>query len=119
MQSNSGEQNLRADCNIWFVLECKKCVNTNHSYKYKIIDISPILYSVPITLHFFFVLAGTDTSRYTLCWAIKQMLAFPDIQEKVQDEIDRVVGELLFSVIYCSAYMHAIHLIQDITNNAI
>ncbi|KAL4220119.1 hypothetical protein ACF0H5_020530 [Mactra antiquata] len=37
--------------------------------------------------------AGIDTSRMTLTWAIKHMIAFPDIQEKVQEEIDRVVGK--------------------------
>lgn len=37
--------------------------------------------------------AGTDTSRYTLAYAILHMVAFQDIQEKVQQEIDRVVGK--------------------------
>ncbi|XP_053404194.1 steroid 17-alpha-hydroxylase/17,20 lyase-like isoform X2 [Mercenaria mercenaria] len=36
--------------------------------------------------------AGIDTSRFTLSGAILHMVAFPDIQEKVQEEIDRVVG---------------------------
>ena len=36
--------------------------------------------------------AGIDTSRHTLRYAILHMVAFPDIQAKVQDEIDRVVG---------------------------
>ncbi|XP_053403116.1 cytochrome P450 2D15-like [Mercenaria mercenaria] len=37
-------------------------------------------------------MAGIDTSRFTLSGAILHMVAFPDIQEKVQEEIDRVVG---------------------------
>ncbi|XP_060575779.1 steroid 17-alpha-hydroxylase/17,20 lyase-like [Ruditapes philippinarum] len=37
--------------------------------------------------------AGIDTTRYTLKGAILHMVAFPDIQEKVQEEIDRVVGK--------------------------
>ncbi|KAL4220455.1 hypothetical protein ACF0H5_020856 [Mactra antiquata] len=38
-------------------------------------------------------MAGIDTSRFTLIWCINYMTAFPDIQEKVQEEIDRVVGK--------------------------
>ncbi|KAL4220456.1 hypothetical protein ACF0H5_020857 [Mactra antiquata] len=37
--------------------------------------------------------AGIETTRYTLLWSINYMVAFPDIQEKVQEEIDRVVGK--------------------------
>ncbi|XP_060575560.1 steroid 17-alpha-hydroxylase/17,20 lyase-like isoform X1 [Ruditapes philippinarum] len=37
--------------------------------------------------------AGTDTSRFTLQYALLYMVAFPDIQEKVQEEIDNVVGK--------------------------
>ncbi|XP_053403353.1 cytochrome P450 1A1-like isoform X2 [Mercenaria mercenaria] len=37
--------------------------------------------------------AGIDTSRFTLKAAILHMVAFPDIQDKVQDELDRVVGK--------------------------
>ncbi|XP_045200320.2 steroid 17-alpha-hydroxylase/17,20 lyase-like [Mercenaria mercenaria] len=36
--------------------------------------------------------AGTDTSKSTLKGAILHMVAFPDIQDKVQEEIDRAVG---------------------------
>ena len=42
--------------------------------------------------HFDFVPAGIDTSRLTLRWAILHMVAYPEIQTKVQEEIDRVVG---------------------------
>ncbi|KAL4220212.1 cytochrome P450 2 subfamily U member 1 [Mactra antiquata] len=37
--------------------------------------------------------AGIDTSRMTLYWAIKHMIAYPDIQAKVQQEIDSSVGK--------------------------
>lgn len=36
--------------------------------------------------------AGIDTSRLSLRFAMLHMVAYPDIQKKVQEEIDRVVG---------------------------
>ncbi|XP_070560496.1 cytochrome P450 2D4-like [Ptychodera flava] len=36
---------------------------------------------------------GTDTTLTTLQWAFMFMLSNPDVQQKVQDEIDRVVGK--------------------------
>ncbi|XP_070577761.1 cytochrome P450 2D15-like [Ptychodera flava] len=36
--------------------------------------------------------AGTETMSVTLRWGLLYMIAFPDIQKKVQDEIDAVVG---------------------------
>ncbi|KAJ8317308.1 hypothetical protein KUTeg_005212 [Tegillarca granosa] len=36
--------------------------------------------------------AGVDTSRMTINWAILHMAGLPDIQAKVQEELDRVVG---------------------------
>ena len=38
-----------------------------------------------------------DTSRFTLRFAVLHMAAYPDIQKKVQAEIDRVVGEHLLA----------------------
>ena len=40
----------------------------------------------------FFFLAGTETSSTALRWALLYMLKYPDVQVKVQKEIDSVVG---------------------------
>ncbi|GAB6023741.1 Cytochrome P450 2 sub R member 1, variant 2 [Chamberlinius hualienensis] len=37
--------------------------------------------------------AGTETSSSTLDWAGLYMASYPEIQKKVQDEIDRVIGQ--------------------------
>ncbi|XP_061493495.1 cytochrome P450 2J6-like isoform X2 [Rhineura floridana] len=37
-------------------------------------------------------LGGTETSSTTLCWALLYMVLYPDIQAKVQKEIDAVVA---------------------------
>ncbi|XP_051482028.1 cytochrome P450 2J6-like isoform X2 [Apus apus] len=37
-------------------------------------------------------LAGTETTATTLCWALLYMVLYPDIQEKVQKELDAVLG---------------------------
>ena len=36
--------------------------------------------------------AGTDTSRMTLWWVILYMAKYPEIQAKMQQEIDAVIG---------------------------
>ena len=40
-----------------------------------------------------FVSAGIDTSRMTIRWALLHMAVYPEIQAKVQEEIDSVVGK--------------------------
>ena len=39
-----------------------------------------------------FFLAGTETTSSTLRWALLYMLKYPDVQKRVHDEIDLVVG---------------------------
>ncbi|XP_075895316.1 cytochrome P450 2J5-like [Nelusetta ayraudi] len=38
-------------------------------------------------------LAGTETTSTTMLWALVYLIKHPDIQEKVQAEIDRVIGQ--------------------------
>ncbi|XP_066283351.1 cytochrome P450 2U1-like [Branchiostoma lanceolatum] len=40
-------------------------------------------------------LAGTDTTTVTLLWSLLYMTLNPDIQDKVQEELDAVIGESL------------------------
>ncbi|XP_069378849.1 cytochrome P450 2J2-like [Paralichthys olivaceus] len=37
--------------------------------------------------------AGTETAATTLRWALVYMINYPEIQKKVQEEIDRVIGQ--------------------------
>lgn len=38
-------------------------------------------------------LAGSETTSTTLTWAALYMVRYPDVQKKVQDELDKVVGQ--------------------------
>ena len=41
--------------------------------------------------------AGTDTTRTTLYWLVEYMAMYPEIQKKMQDEIDSVMGRSRFT----------------------
>jgi len=49
--------------------------------------------------HLIGFLAGIDTSRFTLTFAMMYMAKYPHIQAKAQKEIDSVVGKLLWILI--------------------
>ncbi|KAI1706803.1 cytochrome p450 domain-containing protein [Ditylenchus destructor] len=36
--------------------------------------------------------AGQETTNFTLAWAFAYMISYPEVQEKLQQELDRVVG---------------------------
>ena len=58
------------------------------------------------TVHFywhqFIQTAGTDTTRYTMMWILQYMVMHPDMQAKVQQEIDNVVGKWWTLVFFCN-----------------
>ena len=37
--------------------------------------------------------AGSETTATTLAWAVNYMVLHPEVQEKVQQEIDAVLGD--------------------------
>ena len=50
-----------------------------------------ILLVVYYTCH---VAAGTDTTRHTLYWFLQYMVMYPNVQTKMQKEIDEVLGKI-------------------------
>ncbi|XP_017543781.1 cytochrome P450 2J2-like [Pygocentrus nattereri] len=59
---------------------------------------------------------GTGTTTTTLCWALLYMMKYPLIQEKVQEEIDRMIGRSSIctladkaSMPYTNAVLHEVH----------
>ncbi|XP_043945460.1 cytochrome P450 2K6-like [Protopterus annectens] len=66
--------------------------------------------------------AGTETSSTTLLWAFLLMMKYPEIQKKVQEEIDEVVGserlpklEDKVNLPYCDAVIHETQRFGNIT----
>ncbi|XP_069830120.1 cytochrome P450 2K6-like [Dendropsophus ebraccatus] len=64
--------------------------------------------------------AGMDTTSNTLRWGLLLMIKYPDIQEKVQDEIEKVIGSAEPQLVhrqhmpYTDAVMHEIQRFSDI-----
>ena len=69
-----------------FLKEIELARNRDDDYKEYIHIRSLVATSV------FFFLAGAETVATTLRWALLYMIKYPDIQRKVQQEIDSVVG---------------------------
>lgn len=66
--------------------------------------------------------AGTDTTSMTLLWAFLFMAGYQDVQQKVQEELDSVVGHNRFPnydkdkprLPYCDAVMHEVMRIKPL-----
>uniref|UniRef100_A0A673GKH7 Cytochrome P450, family 2, subfamily AE, polypeptide 1 n=1 Tax=Sinocyclocheilus rhinocerous TaxID=307959 RepID=A0A673GKH7_9TELE len=63
--------------------------------------------------------AGTETTSNTLRWALLFMVKYPEVQEKVQSEIDQVIGQTRQPLMddrtnlpYTYAVLHEIHVRQ-------
>ncbi|XP_072045010.1 cytochrome P450 2J4-like [Amphiura filiformis] len=63
-------------------IEQRQTLNRNSAVNYK---------NLPRTLGNLFA-AGTETTSTTLRWAVLYMMAFPEIQDRIHQELDSVVG---------------------------
>ncbi|XP_078242921.1 cytochrome P450 2K4-like [Pogona vitticeps] len=67
--------------------------------------------------------AGMETTSSTLCWGILLMMKYPEIQKKVQAEIDDIVGpaqpmtEHRIRMPYTDAVVHEVQRFRDIVPN--
>ena len=50
--------------------------------------------------------AGSETTATTLAWAVNYMVLHPEVQEKVQQEIDTVLGDRAPGLEDRSRYTH-------------
>ncbi|KAM4692564.1 cytochrome P450 2F3-like [Rhinophrynus dorsalis] len=71
-------------------------------------------------------IAGTDTTASTIRWALRFMLLYPEIQKKVQDEIDNVLGsekcpslEDRVRLPYTDAVIHEVQRVASIVPNGL
>ncbi|XP_043945726.1 cytochrome P450 2K1-like isoform X1 [Protopterus annectens] len=65
--------------------------------------------------------AGTETATRTLRWSLLLMAKYPEIQKKVQNEIDKVVGSERFpstkdrkNLPYCNAVIHEVQRFSNV-----
>ncbi|KAM8953399.1 cytochrome P450 2K1-like [Pelodytes ibericus] len=64
--------------------------------------------------------AGMETTSTTLCWGLLLMIKYPDIQEKVQEEISRIIGlakpnySHRVNMPYTNAVIHEIQRFADV-----
>uniref|UniRef100_G1KCB7 Uncharacterized protein n=1 Tax=Anolis carolinensis TaxID=28377 RepID=G1KCB7_ANOCA len=70
--------------------------------------------------------AGTDTTSVTLLWGLLKMILYPEVQKRVQEEIDMVIGRIKSPTMedqsklpYTNAVIHEIQRYADIAPTTI
>ncbi|XP_069775653.1 cytochrome P450 2K1-like isoform X2 [Narcine bancroftii] len=81
-QQEMNENDTRSFINTYFVKQQEEYGNPNTYFHEK---------NLLITTSDLFI-AGMGTAATTIRWALYIMMKYPDIQKKVQEEIDRVIG---------------------------